>query len=681
MLSGRNKTAAYALSLGTCCIVFASYTASAQTVDYGSLEALVGQPVTMAATGTPQRAQDVAANMTIITADEIRQSGSRSIPEIIGRVPGMDILREGTTTFDVGVRGYQEAMQPRLLVLIDSRQVFQDDYSRTIWENLPVNIDDIRQIEVVKGPASALFGSNAAGGVINIITYNPLFDNNNVANVTYGTQNMLTGDATKTVKLSDNAGLKISVGGLIGNEFNTPRAQGFNTEGGVTTDPEHHYGLVSSVFKITPDLLGSVEGTYSKSAGTEAYYNGQLAGVETETYSARTKFAWDTPLGTIKSNNYINHSLIDNNEISNTLPFYSDTSNLIVSKWEDEFKLGKSNTFRISAEYQNKQFHLDVPSGGGDDTKVMENNFAESAMWLWQINDKLSWTNAVREDHMGLNLYGTLNSSSPYTLNSFDTNLDEFSANSGLVYQATDKDTFRLTYGRGVEMPSLLDYGFNSLNASMGSSPAIERSGNPGVDATIVTNYELGYDRVISQINSTAKLSVYYETNTDIIAPFPLVSTIATPVSAATRLREPMNVGDSNGLGGEIELVGKNDAGFRWDASYSYANVSDSTLVLQDFGYQESTPLSHFRFLIGYTTGSWEFDTNAQYLTSRTLYRLNTARAESFDYGSLSGRIGYKINDMWTAALTGTDLTRADTQESPYPAIQRQVFVNLTARF
>ena len=70
----------------------------------------------------------------------------------------------------------QSAVQPRLLVLINGRQVYLDDYGRTAWQTLPVQIDEIRQIEVVKGPNSALFGFNAMGGVINIITFDPLAD-------------------------------------------------------------------------------------------------------------------------------------------------------------------------------------------------------------------------------------------------------------------------------------------------------------------------------------------------------------------------------------------------------------------------------------------------------------------------------------------------------------------------
>jgi iron complex outermembrane receptor protein len=75
--------------------LFSGSSAFAQSVDYGSLEAVFGEPVTTSATGLAQRVSEVPADMTIITADEIRQSGSRNIPEILSNVPGLDILRSG----------------------------------------------------------------------------------------------------------------------------------------------------------------------------------------------------------------------------------------------------------------------------------------------------------------------------------------------------------------------------------------------------------------------------------------------------------------------------------------------------------------------------------------------------------------------------------------------------------
>src|SRR6185503_240308 len=90
---------------------------------------------------------------------------------------------------DVGIRGYNETSNPRLLVLLNGQQVYLDDLGRTQWYTLPVTIPEIKQIEVVRGPNTALLGFNAASGVINIVTYDPLHDAPiNVATTSIGTQ-------------------------------------------------------------------------------------------------------------------------------------------------------------------------------------------------------------------------------------------------------------------------------------------------------------------------------------------------------------------------------------------------------------------------------------------------------------------------------------------------------------
>ena len=69
--------------------------AQAQSMDYGALEQLFGEPVTTSATGTPQRARDVPAEMEIITADDIRRSGAIDIPGVLSHVVGIDVQRVG----------------------------------------------------------------------------------------------------------------------------------------------------------------------------------------------------------------------------------------------------------------------------------------------------------------------------------------------------------------------------------------------------------------------------------------------------------------------------------------------------------------------------------------------------------------------------------------------------------
>ena len=245
-----------------CVATGCSAPARSESMDYGTLESMFGEPVTTSAMGTPQRASEVSANMTIITADDIRHAGTRQIPEIIGiYVPGIDILQTGYAGFDVGVRGYQQPEMPRLLVLVDGRQVFVDDYSRTIWNNIPVNVDDIRQIEVVKGPSSALFGSNAAGGVVNIVTYSPLYDKNNVVSTYAGSERTFGADATVT-KNGGWGGTKTTIGGYNANEFNTPATGASDTD---NVQPYHRYATNSSVFQATPNLQINTELTYSDS--------------------------------------------------------------------------------------------------------------------------------------------------------------------------------------------------------------------------------------------------------------------------------------------------------------------------------------------------------------------------------------------------------------------------------
>ncbi len=145
-------------------------------------------PVTTSVDGTPQRVVDTPMTMEIITADQIRRSGAKDIPGVLRHVGGVDTLEWGNDDVDVSVRGYNEAYAPRLLVLVDGREVEADDFGETLWNALPVELGMIQQIEVIKGPASALYGFRAVRGVINIITKNPLQAEENTASSLGGTQ-------------------------------------------------------------------------------------------------------------------------------------------------------------------------------------------------------------------------------------------------------------------------------------------------------------------------------------------------------------------------------------------------------------------------------------------------------------------------------------------------------------
>ena len=116
---------------------------------------------------------DAPVATTIITSDEIRLSGATSIPDLLRRVPGMSVLTMGSGNANVAVRGFNQRISNKVLVLIDGRSAYLDFLGGTFFKTLSIDLQDIERIEVIRGPNSTLYGANAFGGVVNIITKKP----------------------------------------------------------------------------------------------------------------------------------------------------------------------------------------------------------------------------------------------------------------------------------------------------------------------------------------------------------------------------------------------------------------------------------------------------------------------------------------------------------------------------
>lgn len=110
------------------------------------------------------------ASITIIGEEEIRLSGASTIPEILRRVPGIDVAEMNPSDVNISFRGLNRRISNKVLVLVDGRSTYQDFLGITLWPLLNIAIHDISRIEVVRGPGSALYGANAFTGVVNIIT-------------------------------------------------------------------------------------------------------------------------------------------------------------------------------------------------------------------------------------------------------------------------------------------------------------------------------------------------------------------------------------------------------------------------------------------------------------------------------------------------------------------------------
>lgn len=113
---------------------------------------------------------DAPAAITIITSDQIRLSGATNIPDLLRSVPGMSNLTMTAGNTNLAIRGFNQRIANKVLVLIDGRSVYLDFLGATLFRALAYDLQDIERIEIVRGPGATLYGAGAFGGVINIIT-------------------------------------------------------------------------------------------------------------------------------------------------------------------------------------------------------------------------------------------------------------------------------------------------------------------------------------------------------------------------------------------------------------------------------------------------------------------------------------------------------------------------------
>ena len=658
------------------CVLLAPSRVSAQSIDYGATEQLFGEPVTTSVTGSPQRSSEVPATMEIITASDIRRSGARDIPGVLRHVAGVDVLRWHNDDADVAVRGYNQPFSPRLLVLIDGRQVYADYYGYTPWSALPVELADIRQIEVVKGPNSALFGFNAVGGVINIVTYNPLYDHVNTGSMNVGTQALAQGSGVATFKLGRIGGARISAGGRSNEDFSTPESP---LDVGTRRGDDRGEFNIRTVVRLGRNVVSDFEATTSTSDGPELSSGYNTYYTHYDTKSAKLQLSADTRAGLAQATLYSNWiTLQSSNQQASAFPNLHVDNQVAVAQLQDLFKIGSRHTFRGSVEYRHNTMPT-ITDGG----QISYDVASAAGMWDWTITPSLSLTNAIRLDHLSLGRNGL--QPVGYGLTNADWNgrsLRQPSFNTGLVWRPDAADTFRLTAAQGVQVPSLLEFGGLLLQTPIGFV-----SGVPTLNPGVVTNYELGWDRRLPG-SAQVRLSAFHETARDI------VGLLAGSELSAGLVVTPANIGRSEATGLELSLKGTFRKDWRWSASYTPEFISDHfepgfTLATSGVDFAHTTPVHVANANLGWAHGPWETDGYLRYESAFSgIERAATDVAingETLtlipDYVSVDARVGYKLTDRLTLSVSGQNITHSPQRQTSAPDVERRLVGTLKIRF
>ncbi len=666
------------LLLSASCVALTAMSSavSAQSIDYTTMEELFGEPVTTSATGKPQRMSEVPVSMEILTQDDIRRSGAVNIPEVLRQVNGVSVVQKTAENYDVAIRGYNQHASQRLLVLVNGRQVYLDHYGYTDWASIPVQLEEIRQIEVVKGPNTALFGFNAVNGVVNIVTFNPLYDDVASAGVTVGTSSYGKAHYVQTLSLGDSAATRISGSLMKADSFDNARNSAATFSEGFH-DPNSASVNVDTMFQLddSSQLRVELSSNTNKAGGMSSA--GEAVNNDFETQAAKISYEVDSDYGLIKANVYKNF-LDWNFDFQSTSSTTEASNEVFVAQLENVIQLNPQHTVRVQGEYRENELEGSLMPDGA---KIGYEVYALGGMWNWNIDDRWSWNNALRADHLRLDHSGPFTSGSPYSDSDYDQSFTEFSYNSGVVFKPSQKDTLRLSTARGLEVPSLLEFGVDA-DAAGG---AVLIGGQPRLDTAVVTNYELAWDRKLDAIeNGLLRSAVFLNKTKD-------VKTIQGNISGANYMSD--NVGDSSSYGVELALEGTYKQNFNWGVGYIFQEIDDdfnnghvgnSLTIAKE--YDESNPSHQINLNLGYQKDSWEADALFYYVSETQPYSgsifTSFTQEDVDDYVGANARIAYTFDkhDV-TVALHGQQLLSANTQTSVSPDVDRRVFVSLTKKF
>jgi iron complex outermembrane receptor protein len=197
----------------------------------------------MSASRRAERIVDAPAAVTVVTAEEIqRQSSHGQLPKVLEFTPGAEVTQSGIYDYNFNTRGFNSSLNRRVATLIDGRNVSVPFLGAQEWAAIGFPLDDLANLELVRGPSAALYGANASSGVLNMVTKGPRSSRGGLVRVTGGELSTLNGD--------------FRWAGGLGKEFYLKLMGGIRTHGSWTVSRNEgveYEGLPSEVVPLDPE--------------------------------------------------------------------------------------------------------------------------------------------------------------------------------------------------------------------------------------------------------------------------------------------------------------------------------------------------------------------------------------------------------------------------------------------
>ncbi len=417
-----------------------------------------------------QNLKDAPASISVITQEDLQRKPVQNLKDVLKEVPGVQLTNEGDNRKGVSIRGLDSSYT---LILVDGKRVnsrnavFRHNDFDLNW----IPVDSIERIEVVRGPMSSLYGSDALGGVVNIITkkigqkwsgtvtVDTTIQEHRDRGDTYNGQFFTSGPLIDGV-----LGMK-AYGSLAKREKDDPQ-NSTTTDTGETPRIEGFSSRDGNVeFAWTPNQNHDFTAGYGFDRQDRDSDSLDKNRLERQNYSVSHNGRWDYGTSELK---YYGEK-VENKNPGNSSPITSE-SNTVDGKYT--LPLTAINQFlTVGGEWRHDKLSDAVNLTGGTSSKTSASQYALFVEDEWRIFEPLALTTGVRmDDH---ETYG-----------------EHWSPRAYLVYNATDTVTVKGGWATAFKAPSLLQLSPDwTSNSCRGACKIV---GSPDLKPETSESWELG---------------------------------------------------------------------------------------------------------------------------------------------------------------------------------------------
>ena len=482
--------------------------------------------VVVTATRFPTATDRVAGRIDVITAKDIEQLPFERVDDLLGYVAGAYTDRTDNI-FEmsprVTLRGLGGNVPGRTLVLIDGQPASIGDSGNMRWNR--INTADIQRIEVSKGPGSSVYGSNAMGGVINIITRQPESKAEGSVAVGYGTYNTRKGSARIAGRQGPDKGFygQVAATGMKSDGYTSLAPTSKNYDGRVDKFMDELNVDAKAGYKFNKDSCLELSHSYFDDSRGEGYKYTLEDGTYRDFDNNNTRMIFKSRLGAFdlkaggfyQKEEYYWHR--DFKDVDSIYQVFSDREdfggNLTLST-----TIANAHTVTLGTDTRYSSVDAIDDYDTSDDFALNRGKLDQYAAFIQDdyslLNDRLTITAGLRFDQVRFHEGTYQSNTASFSALSGDMNSNTWNAISPKLatrYRINDDFSAYASYSRGFRAPIL-----DSL-CRYGIMYGRFYDANPDLENETIDTYEIGVDASLLSNRLTVSLSSYYSRGKDFI--------------------------------------------------------------------------------------------------------------------------------------------------------------------